>query len=135
MLKNRFAPKIVSIKTGFPEDKDGSRPYPLPRSSHSNIVTSISAKNKFKGTVPKPNIKGTVQKTKFKITVPLWWLPSNIFFFTWNLMQLNQIQESNYFLHNFIQYSDLQKFNEKYKLFYQLCSELHNILSGGGLCS
>ena len=58
--------KIVSFKTSFPEDKDGSRPYPLPRSSHSNIVTSVSAKTNLKGLFQNQILKGRCRKLNLK---------------------------------------------------------------------
>ena len=43
-----------------------------------------------------------------------------------------EMTKKNLFLHTYIQSTDLQKINVKYKLLYQLCSELYICLSRGG---
>ena len=57
-------------------------------------------------------------------------------FSNWNMnfdaAESAEMTKKNLFLHTYIQSTDLQKINVKYKLLYQLCSELYICLSRGG---
>ena len=57
-------------------------------------------------------------------------------FSNWNMnfdaAESAEMTKKNLFLHSYIQSTDLQKINVKYKLLYQLCSELYICLSRGG---